>query len=67
MGLPHCGILLGSDFLINMAEAIIGLLSNRDKAEQMRMVARKKVKQKFSVEKMIKETEKVYSSLVGNN
>jgi glycosyltransferase involved in cell wall biosynthesis len=61
------GILIPPKDPSAMAQAIITLINNREKAKAMGLAARKKVEQEFSVEKMIKDTEKVYLSLVGNN
>lgn len=61
------GLLVPSENPSALAEAIIDLLSNKDKAGQMGLAARKRVEQEFSVEKMIQETEEVYLSLVENN
>jgi len=40
------------------------VLNDKETARTMGLVARKKVEQEFSVEKMVAETEKVYLSLL---
>jgi len=47
-----------------LAKAIIKVLADRQSAKAMGLAARKKVEQEFSVEKMVRETEKVYLSLL---
>jgi glycosyltransferase involved in cell wall biosynthesis len=46
-----------------LAKAIIKVINDKELARSMGLAARKKVKQEFSVEKMVAETEKVYQSL----
>ncbi|MFH1955255.1 MAG: glycosyltransferase [Pseudomonadota bacterium] len=50
-----------------LANAIIGLLSDKKSAQMMGMAARRKVEQEFSVDKMVSETEKVYLSLLNES
>ena len=47
-----------------LATAVIRLLNEKKCAQQMGMAARKKVEQEFSVEKMVSETEKIYTALL---
>lgn len=47
-----------------LAKAVIRALNDKELAMTMGLAARKKVEQKFSVEKMIAETKKVYLSLL---
>ncbi|GAF82874.1 unnamed protein product, partial [marine sediment metagenome] len=47
-----------------IAEAIIRVLADKESMKAMGLAARKKAEQEFSIEKMIMETEKVYSSLL---
>ena len=49
-----------------MAEAIIGLLQNPDKAKAMGAAGRKVVQEKFTVEGMVRKYEEVYFSLLKN-
>jgi len=50
-----------------LANAIIRVLGDRKSAQQMGMAAREKVAQEFSVEKMVSETEKVYTDLLNRH
>lgn len=45
------GLLVPPENPSRLAEAVIDLLSNKDKAGQMGLAARKRVEQEFSVEK----------------
>lgn len=47
-----------------MAEAIISLLDNKEKAKELGLSAKKKVEEKFSVEEMVKKTKAVYEELL---
>ena len=47
-----------------LAKAVIRVLDDKELARSMGLAAREKVEQEFSVEKMIAETKKVYSSLL---
>ncbi len=50
-----------------LAKAVIRVLSDREFARSMGLLAREKVEQEFSIEKMVAETEKVYLSLLKGN
>ena len=43
-----------------MAEAIIRILSDRDMAKRMGEAGRKRVEEKFSLERMVKEYQEIY-------
>jgi glycosyltransferase involved in cell wall biosynthesis len=58
------GILVPSKNPSALAKAVIRVLIDKELARTMGLVARKKVEQEFSVEKMVAETEKVYLSLL---
>jgi glycosyltransferase involved in cell wall biosynthesis len=47
-----------------LAKAVMQVLNDKELARTMGLVAREKVEQEFSVEKMVSETEKVYLSLL---
>ena len=47
-----------------LAEGIIGLLKDKDKAQQIGQAGRKRVEEAFSVEMMVKKTEEGYESVV---
>jgi len=57
------GILIPPKDSSAIAQAIIRLINDRESGKKLGLAARKKVEQEFSVEKMVSETEKVYSSL----
>ena len=61
------GILVSPKDPVALAGAIIKVLNDKESAKEMGLAARKTVEQKFSVEKMVAETEKVYLSLLGTN
>jgi glycosyltransferase involved in cell wall biosynthesis len=61
------GILVSPKDPVALAGAIIKALNDKESAKKMGLSARKTVEQKFSVEKMVAETEKVYLSLLGTN
>jgi glycosyltransferase involved in cell wall biosynthesis len=48
-----------------IANAIIKLTNNKNLAENIGLAARKRVEEEFTVGKMVAETEKVYSSVLG--
>ena len=50
-----------------IAKAVIRILADKESSKAMGLEARKKVEQEFSVEKMVRETEKVYLSLLKAN
>jgi glycosyltransferase involved in cell wall biosynthesis len=47
-----------------LAEAVIRVLNDKERARNMGSSARKKVEEEFSVEKMVAKTEDVYMSLL---
>ncbi|MBU4345581.1 MAG: glycosyltransferase family 4 protein, partial [Desulfobacteraceae bacterium] len=47
-----------------LAKTVVRVLNDKELARTMGLSAREKVKQEFSVEKMVAETEKVYLSLL---
>jgi glycosyltransferase involved in cell wall biosynthesis len=53
-----------SDFL---ARATVSLLNDRETARRIGLAAKKEVEKKYSVEKMVRQTEKVYWSLMRDN
>jgi glycosyltransferase involved in cell wall biosynthesis len=57
------GLLVPSRDANGLARAIVKLLDNRELAGTLAWNARSKVEKKFSVEKMLGETEKLYQSL----
>ena len=57
------GILIPPKDSSAIAQAIIRLINDRESGKKLGLAARKRVEQEFSVEKMVSETEKVYSSL----
>jgi glycosyltransferase involved in cell wall biosynthesis len=57
------GLLVPSRDANGLARAIVKLLDNRELADTLGWNARSKVEKKFSVEKMLGETEKLYQSL----
>ena len=61
------GILVSPKDPVALAGAIIKVLNDKESAKEMGLAARKTVEQKFSVEKMVAETEKIYLSLLGTN
>jgi len=50
-----------------LTESILKLIQDKELSERLGRLARKKVEQEFSVEKMVAETEKVYLSLLSAN
>ncbi len=50
-----------------LAEAILRLIQDKELSKKLGVSARKRVEKEFSVEKMLKETEKVYLSLLSTN
>lgn len=50
-----------------LAKAIIRVLADKESGKTMGLAARKKVEREFSVEKMVRETEKAYLSLLKPN
>ena len=57
------GILVPKQNSDELAKAVISCLHNENRSNEMGNAARKIVEKKFSVEKMVSETEKIYSSL----
>ncbi|RLG99177.1 glycosyltransferase, partial [Candidatus Bathyarchaeota archaeon] len=47
-----------------MAEAIITLLKNKELAKKMGVAGRKRVEEKFSLERMVREYEEIYRNLL---
>jgi len=47
-----------------LAEGIITLLRDRDKARRMGQAGRKRVEERFSVEEMVRRTQEVYESVL---
>lgn len=58
------GILVPPKDPAALAKSVIRVLNDRDYARSLGLLAREKVEQEFSVEKMVAETEKVYLSLL---
>ena len=58
------GLLVPPENPARLAKAINDLLVNRDKAKQMGMAARRDAEERFSVEKMVDQTERVYIELL---
>jgi glycosyltransferase involved in cell wall biosynthesis len=58
------GLLVPPADPIAMAKAILILLDDREKAKHLGREARKEAEEEFSVEKTVRETEKVYLSLL---
>jgi len=58
------GILVPAKDSDALAKSIMKIFSDRDRAESIGLAARKHVEEHFSVEKMIRETEKAYLSLL---
>jgi len=50
-----------------LTESILRLIHDKELSERLGRLARKKVEQEFSVEKMVAETEKIYLSLLSTN
>ena len=48
-----------------MAQAILWLLSDREKAEHIGLAARQRVAEKFTVERYVAEVQSLYDSLIG--
>ncbi len=61
------GIIVPPKDHIALAEAILRLIQDKEFSKKLGVTARQRVKQRFSVEKMIKETEKIYLSIIGTN
>lgn len=59
------GFLCTSNDAIALAEKIIGLINNEGKAKQMGGRGEKRIIDKFGIQRMIKETEGVYTKLLG--
>jgi glycosyltransferase involved in cell wall biosynthesis len=57
------GLLVPPENPSTLAKAIIRMLSNRDKAKQMGLAARRDVEERFSVETMLKRVNEVYQEL----
>ena len=58
------GILVPPEDPQALAEGIIALLRDKDKARRMGRAGRKRVEEKFSVEEMVRRTQGVYESMV---
>jgi len=58
------GILVPPKDASAISKAIVRVLSDKEASRKMGLAARKKVEQEFSVEKMVRETEQVYLSLL---
>ncbi|HOX54359.1 MAG: glycosyltransferase family 4 protein [Candidatus Omnitrophica bacterium] len=58
------GILVPPQDSFKLAHAIISLLENREKARQLGANAQKNIRENFTLEKMISETERVYESVL---
>ena len=58
------GILVPPEDPQALAEGIIALLRDKDKARRMGQAGRKRVEEKFSVEEMVRRTQGVYESMV---
>jgi glycosyltransferase involved in cell wall biosynthesis len=50
-----------------LAKATVSLLNDRETARKIGFAAKKEVEKKYSVEKMVRQTEKVYWSLIRDN
>jgi glycosyltransferase involved in cell wall biosynthesis len=48
-----------------MAEAILEIVFNKDKAQRMGLAARRRVAERFTMERQIKAVEELYDSLLG--
>ena len=48
-----------------LAEAIIALLQDQERAEAMGRAGRERVEKYFSVERMVQQTEALYEELIG--
>ena len=57
------GLLVPPENPVVLAEAVISLLKNKEKAERLGMAAKKRVEEEFSLKKMVNETESVYEDL----
>jgi len=58
------GILVPPENHNALAKAILRLIQDKELSKKLGSSAKKRVAQEFSVEKMVKETEKVYSELL---
>lgn len=58
------GILVPPKDVDALADNIIALLKNKDKAQQMGLAGRKRVQESFDVKTMVKKTEAVYGELL---
>ena len=58
------GILVPPEDPQALAEGIIALLRDKDKARRMGQAGRKRVEERFSVEEMVRRTQGVYESMV---
>ncbi len=62
------GLLVEAGNSEKLADAVLYLLRNRDKAAEMAKLAKERIREKFKIEDMVKDTEKVYVELCrGNN
>ena len=57
------GLLVPPENPVVLAEAVISLLKNKEKAERLGLAAKKRVEEEFSLKKMVNETESVYEDL----
>jgi glycosyltransferase involved in cell wall biosynthesis len=60
------GILVPVHGLDQMAQEITNLLANQSKREEIADAARADVRKRFSLDRMVEETEKIYSQVLGN-
>jgi glycosyltransferase involved in cell wall biosynthesis len=58
------GVLVPPEDVDVLAESIIDLLKNKDKAQQMGLAGRKRVEEEFDVNIMVRKTEEVYQELI---
>nr|HID59547.1 glycosyltransferase [Desulfobacterales bacterium] len=61
------GILVPPQVPRALADGIIALLRDRDKARLMGEAGRRRVEERFSVEEMVRRTQEVYETMVGNS
>jgi len=47
-----------------MAQTIVGLLNDKEKAKKFGLIARKRTEEKFSIEKNVRKTEEVYLQIL---
>lgn len=61
------GLLVPDNDHQKMAEGIIGLLRNKELAQAMGIVGRRRVQERFSLDRMVDEYEKLYDTLLENS